>query len=81
MKKLLMTTAALLALTSAASACGSAPSCWMEEKASGYLRSICASYAKDGATLKQIAGYVEEPEKVPAFAKACKKLGISLKAE
>jgi hypothetical protein len=80
MKHLLMIAAALLALTSVAIACSPAPSCWMEEKQSGYLRSICAGYAKDGRTLKQIAEFVDEPEKVPAFANACRKFGISFRA-
>jgi hypothetical protein len=60
-------------------ACSPAPSCWMEESPA-YLRSVCQGYAKDGQTLKQIAKFVDEPHKVPAFAKACKKLGIHLRA-
>ena len=38
-----------------------------------YLPSVCQGYAKDHQTLEQIAMYVEEPDKVPAFGKACKK--------
>jgi hypothetical protein len=45
-----------------------------------YLRSVCQGYAKDRKTLKQIAMYVDEPEKINDFGRACKKLGVSLKA-
>jgi hypothetical protein len=46
-----------------------------------YLRSVCQGYAKDHQTLKQIATYVEEPEKVPAFGRACKRFGIKLRPD
>ena len=46
-----------------------------------YLRSVCLNYAKDHQTLKQIAMYMEEPEKIAAFGKACEKLQIHLNAE
>jgi len=42
-----------------------------------YLRSVCRSYS--GQTLQEIAQYVEEPENVTAFGKACKKFGIHFK--
>ena len=61
-------------------ACAPAPSCWMRSNAE-YLRSVCQSYAKDHRTLKQIATYVEESEKVSAFGRACKKFGINLRLE
>jgi hypothetical protein len=61
-------------------ACAPAPSCWLKSEPA-YLRSVCQSYRKSHQTLKQIAIYVEEPEKVGAFGKACKKLGVHLKAE
>jgi hypothetical protein len=77
---LLGTFAALTIMTEIALACSPAPSCWMES-GPGYLRSVCLSYAKDHQTLKQIAMYLEEPEKIAAFGKACKKLGIYLKPE
>jgi hypothetical protein len=64
----------------AALACSPAPSCWMKS-GPGYLRSVCLSYAEDHQTLKQIAMYVEEPEKIASFGEACKKLGIHIKAE
>jgi hypothetical protein len=39
------------------------------------------SYAKDHQTLKQIALYLEEPEKIAAFGEACRKLHVNLKSE
>jgi hypothetical protein len=77
---LLSAFAALTIMTGKAFACSPAPSCWMES-GSSYLRSVCLSYAKDHQTLKQIAMYVEEPEKIAAFGKACKKLHVHLKPE
>jgi len=77
---LLSALAALTITTGTALACAPAPSCWMK---SGpvYLRSVCLNYAKDHQTLKQIAMYMEEPEKIAAFGKACEKLQIHLNAE
>jgi hypothetical protein len=68
-------------------ACAPAPSCWLEENDkkgnSDYLRSICADYAKGHRTLTQLAQIPSddswEPEKVPAFGRACEKLGIHLR--
>lgn len=44
-------------------------------------RNICEASAEGYAkqTLPQIAQYVEEPEKIQDFAKACKKLGVNLR--
>jgi hypothetical protein len=39
-----------------------------------YLRSVCSNYAKDRKTLKQIAEYLDEPEKIGRFAAACARL-------
>jgi hypothetical protein len=64
----------------AALACAPAPSCWMKEDPAD-LKSICRGFAERGQTLKQIATFVEEPEQVPAFGQACKKLKIRLQAE
>ena len=72
--------AALAITTGVALACSPAPSCWMKSGPE-YLRSVCVSYAKDRQTLKQIAQYVEEPEKIAAFGKACNRLHVHLKAE
>jgi hypothetical protein len=67
-------------LPGTALACAPAPSFWLKSEPA-YLRSVCQSYRNSHQTLKQIAMYVEEPEKVGAFGKACKKLGVHLKAE
>jgi hypothetical protein len=61
-------------------ACAPAPSCWIKGDPD-YLKSICRGFAKQGKTLKQIATFVEEPEQVPAFGQACKKLKIRIQAE
>jgi hypothetical protein len=74
------TAAVLLMVPGTVLACGPAPSCWMQSSAE-YLRSVCQGYAKDHQTLKQIATYVEEPEKVPAFGRACKRFRINLRPE
>jgi hypothetical protein len=70
----------MIALTAPALACSPAPSCWMNESPA-YLRSICAGYAKDRKTLKQIAEFVDEPEQIAAFGKACKKFKINLRPQ
>ena len=66
----------LILASSSVLACAPAPSCWMKS-ARAYLRSVCRSYS--GQTLQEIAQYVEEPENVTAFGKACKKFGIHFK--
>jgi hypothetical protein len=78
MNRLLLTIIMLMLVTSSAMACAPAPSCWI---AAGpdYLRSVCLGYAKNGQTLSQIAKYIEEPQKIAAFGKACKRLGVNLK--
>jgi hypothetical protein len=75
MKKLLLTTAAVLASTSAF-ACAPAPSCWLKTGPS-YVRSICQGYAKDHRTVAEITTYLDEPEKIQDFVTACKKLGVA----
>jgi hypothetical protein len=77
---LLAVAGAVIAAPQAAIACAPAPSCWMKEDPES-LKSICRGFAKHGQTLKQIATFVEEPEQVPAFGQACKKLKIRLQAE
>lgn len=71
---------ALINMHNPALACGPAPSCWMQSNPA-YLRSICQGYEKDHRTLKQIAQFVEEPDKVAAFGKACEQLNVHLKPE
>ena len=73
MKMYFLVLSVALLVSVSALACSPAPSCWMEEGQS-YLRSVCQSY-KD-KTPAQIASYVEEPEKVPAFIQACKRLKV-----
>jgi hypothetical protein len=81
MNRLLPATAALLCgLTGTAAACNPAPSCWLDSGRE-YLRSVCLGYAKDHQTLKQIAKYLDEPEKIAAFGRACQRLNIRLKPE
>jgi len=80
MSKLILVTSVLLAATETALACAPAPSCWIAE-GPAYLRSVCLGYAKDRKTLKQIAEFVDEPEKVAAFGDACKKVNVRLKAK
>ena len=79
--KTILAAASIAALCAASAlACSPAPSCWMQSS-SEYLRSVCQGYAKDHRTLKQIATYVEEPEKVISFGQACKRLGINLRSK
>jgi hypothetical protein len=66
--------------TDPATACSPAPSCWIES-GPAYLKDVCKGYARDHRTASDIEGYVEEPEKVGAFVKACGKLGIHIAAE
>ena len=74
---LLYVIAGLVATAGAALACGPVPSCWMES-GPAYLKSVCSGYAKNHTTLKEIAKHMQEPEKVPAFGKACAKLNVHL---
>jgi hypothetical protein len=76
-KKLLLTIAALMAMIVPANACSPAPSCWLKSSPA-YVRSVCQGYK--GQTVQQIKETVEEPEKVAAFVKACKKFGINFKS-
>jgi hypothetical protein len=61
-------------------ACAPAPSCWLKGDPA-YLRSLCSTYANYHQTLKQIAQYLDEPEKIGDFGAACRKLHVDLKAE
>jgi hypothetical protein len=78
MKKLLLTTVAMLAFSAPALACAPAPSCWIEA-GPAYLKTICRGYAKDHRTVAEIATYLDEPEKTQDFVKACSKLGVTFK--
>jgi hypothetical protein len=77
---LLCLTAAISMTAGTAPACSPAPSCWMAA-GPAYLRTICFGYAKKHKTLKEIATYVEEPEKISDFAKACEKSKVHLTEE
>jgi len=71
---------AVLAMTEAALACGPAPSCWLTEGRE-YLRDMCKNYTNDPKALKVLAENAEDPNDVPAFIKACKKLHINIKTK
>jgi hypothetical protein len=73
MKRVVLVAATFAVLATPALACSPAPSCWMKS-GTEYLRSVCKSYK--GQSLKQIAEFVEEPEKIEAFGRACKKFGV-----
>jgi hypothetical protein len=79
-RDLLCLTAAISMIAGTALACSPAPSCWIAA-GPAYLRSICSGYAKKHKTLKEIATYVEEPEKIWDFAKACENLKVHLTEE
>jgi hypothetical protein len=61
--------------SSGAYACKPAPSCWIESGPE-YLRAVCDGYAKDHRTVTQIASYLDEPERITEFVKACGKLHV-----
>jgi hypothetical protein len=75
MKKIALVAAIVLSAAAPAIACAPAPSCWMRS-GSSYLRSVCHGYAGQG--LKDITASLDEPEKAPAFIKACARLGVRL---
>lgn len=77
--KLLLVGVTALILTTAAHACSPAPSCWMKSSPE-YLKSVCADYAKQHLTLEQIKGYLDEPDQISSFGKACLKVGVKLQA-
>ena len=80
MRTIFVSAVALLTTVTGTLACSPAPSCWIKSGPE-YLRSVCLGYAKEHQTLKQIALYVEEPEKIAAFGRTCEKLHIHLEAE
>jgi hypothetical protein len=80
MKKLLLASVTLVALTSAANACKPAPSCWIEESPS-YLRSICKQYVKGPIAQKPLVETMDDPDEYPALVKACRKLGNAIQGQ
>jgi hypothetical protein len=72
--KLMMIFATAIIATPAL-ACAPAPTCWMESSRD-YLKSVCINSGRNPDTLK----YVEEPEQIANFIKACAKLRIKIKA-
>jgi hypothetical protein len=63
-KKLLLATAALLAIsTAAAFACAPAPTCWMKPPSDKeYLRSVCRNY--ENASVQDVPNETDDPEAV-----------------
>jgi hypothetical protein len=64
---------ALIAASTPALACAPAPTCWITSDPD-YLRTMCRQSLPK---LPEAAANWEEPEQVPAFIRACKKLGIT----
>jgi len=67
-------------LSGTALGCAPSPSCWFKGNPA-YLRSLCLTYAGYHQTLKQIAQYLDEPEKIGDFGTACKKFHVDFKAQ
>jgi hypothetical protein len=65
----------LVMASTGAWACAPAPTCWLEEGPS-YYKDICRNAARSSDVLK----WVEEPDKIGDFIKACAKQGIRVKA-
>jgi hypothetical protein len=76
MQKFLVTGIALFILTRSAFACAPAPSCYMTES-KDYLKTVCRQDAKRAI---EPTTY-EDPDSVPAYIKACKKLGFTIKTK
>jgi hypothetical protein len=76
MQGLLIAAVALISFGQTALACAPAPSCYMSES-KDYLKSVCSQDAK---RLIDPAWY-EEPDSIPAYIKACKKLGFTIKTK
>jgi hypothetical protein len=73
MQKLLVAGFVLACLTGSALACAPAPSCYMTESKE-YLKTVCRQDAR-----KPLDPQIyDEPDSVPAYIKACKKLGITV---
>jgi hypothetical protein len=76
--KTLMALPLVAMMTTTTYACSPAPSCWIASSRS-YLRGVCRGFAKDKRTVAEIATFIDEPEKIQDFVRACKKLGITFK--
>jgi hypothetical protein len=76
MQKLLIAGFFLACLAGSAMACGPAPSCYMTES-KDYLKTVCRQDARQPLDPKNY----DDPESVPAYIKACKKLGITVTAK
>lgn len=55
-------------------ACSPAPSCWIDE-GPAYLKDLCHQSAKNPSVLK----YVDEPDQIGRFIRACARLHIAVK--
>jgi hypothetical protein len=75
MRKTALAFAAAMLASSSVHACSPAPSCWIESGPE-YLRAVCRGYANDHRTVTQIASYLDEPERIADFVKACGKLRV-----
>jgi hypothetical protein len=76
MQKILVAGIALFILTQSALACAPAPSCYMTES-KDYLKTVCQQDAK---RVIEPTKY-DDPDSVPAYIKACKKLGFTIKTK
>jgi hypothetical protein len=74
--KTMIVAAVVAILPTPALTCSPSPSCWFKYGPE-YVKSVCSGYAKDKRTATEIAEFLEEPEQVPRFIAACKKLGIT----
>ncbi|MGA2054196.1 MAG: hypothetical protein ABSG88_02705 [Bradyrhizobium sp.] len=76
MQKILVAGVLLICLTRSALACAPAPSCYMTES-KDYLKTVCRQDAK---RMIDPAVY-DDPDSIPAYIDACKKLGITVKTK
>ena len=74
--KTILLAVALVAAAFPAMACAPAPTCWMNSGRE-YLKSVCVTSARDPGSLK----FVEQPEQIGNFVRACAKLGIKVKED
>jgi hypothetical protein len=76
MQKVLVASIALFILTQPALACAPVPSCYMTES-KDYLKTVCRQDAK---RVIEPTMY-DDPDSIPAYIKACKKLGFTVKTK
>jgi hypothetical protein len=76
MQRVLIAGITLFVLTQLAQACAPAPSCYMTES-KDYLKTVCLQDAK---RVIEPTMY-DDPDSIPAYIKACKKLGFTVKTK